>query len=128
MMDMVLNPLHRQVDAYLYETPYIHFRDLFAPMDSAFWMHIALVREGLHARLYLNGELRFETSRCQGIDLSNESPLQFSNSPCIQDREARRFKGVLDELRIYSRALTDEEIRALYLRHPIENAVMDCVT
>ena len=53
--------------------------------------------------------------------------LAFSNSPCL-GQSSRRFKGVLDELRVYDRALTEEEIERLYDMYPVENAQMDCVT
>jgi hypothetical protein len=60
------------------------------------------------------------------VDISNTAPLSFANSPCVETGRARRFRGVLDELRVFDRALTNEEVQNLYQRHPIENAQMDC--
>lgn len=125
MLDLILDPAGKQVRAMLYESPVNHFRDLEGHLPASSWMHIALVREGQEARLYINGERRFESFRCRGVDIGNETPLRFSNSPCTQTRP---FKGVLDELRVYGRALDDAEMRRLYQLNPIENAVMDCVT
>jgi len=53
--------------------------------------------------------------------------LSFANSPCVGTDGVRRFKGILDELRVYNRALTTVEVRLLYKLHPIENVMMDCV-
>jgi hypothetical protein len=39
----------------------------------------------------------------------------------------KRFKGVLDELRVYDYALSPEEVEALYKLYPIESAEQDCV-
>jgi len=125
MMDMLLDPSGKTVRAMLYESPVNHFRELQGRLPASSWVHVALVREGQEARLYVNGERQFESFRCRGVDLSNEVPLRFSNNPCSGTRP---FKGVLDELRVYKRALNDEEMRQLYRLNPIENAVMDCVT
>lgn len=125
MMDILLDPSGKKVRAMLYESPVNHFRELEGRLPASTWMHIALVREGQEARLYINGERQFESFRCRGVDLSNDMPLRFSNNPCS---DTRPFKGVLDELRVYKRALNDEEMRLLYRLNPIENAVMDCVT
>jgi hypothetical protein len=39
-----------------------------------------------------------------------------------------RFSGAVDELRIYDRALSPEEIHSLYSRAPVESAELDCFT
>ncbi len=128
MLDLLLDLNSSEVQTAVHETPLKYYGGLSPSLDTTNWIHFALVREGMRAYTYINGQLRRESFRCSGVDISNEAVLSFSNSPCIQSGGARRFKGVLDELRVYSRALAEEEIRRLYNQHPVENALMDCVS
>jgi hypothetical protein len=128
MFDLMLNLNSREVEAEVHETPQKYYGGLDAALDQTGWIHFALVREGARAFTYINGELRRESFRCSGVDISNQAVLSFSNSPCVQSNSARRFRGVLDELRVYSRALSSQEIRLLYSMYPIENAQMDCAS
>lgn len=127
MLDLQLNMSSREVLTSVYENPHKFYPEISPSIDSSNWIHFALVRDGFRASTYINGELRREGFRCSGVDIGNEALLSFANSPCL-GRSSRRFKGVLDELRVYDRALTEEEIKTLYERYPVENAQMDCVT
>ncbi|MCB0571918.1 MAG: LamG domain-containing protein [Phaeodactylibacter sp.] len=128
MLDLLLDLNSREVQTAVHETPQKYYAGLSPGLDTAQWVHFALVREGTRAYTYINGQFRRESFRCSGVDISNEAVLSFSNSPCVQNGAARRFKGVLDELRVYSRALSEEEIRKLYNQYPVESAQMDCVS
>ena len=48
-------------------------------------------------------------------------------SPCIFEGKATPFKGVVDELKVFSRALSEREVASLYALHPVENAEQDCL-
>ncbi len=72
------------------------------------WNHVALVRDGRQVRVYLNGEL----------DLEVEAPVEF---PRVQeglffggrcDRQDN-WEGRLDEIAVFARALSEEEISPL---------------
>ena len=128
MLDIQLNANQNFVDVDLYESPAKYFRDIGPDLKETVWLHFALVREGIYARTFINGQLQKEGRRCSGVDLTNEAVLSFGNSPCIQQSRVVRFKGVLDELRIYDRALSDKEIADLYARNLVENAEIDCIT
>ncbi|MCI5080340.1 MAG: LamG domain-containing protein [Saprospiraceae bacterium] len=129
MLDLSLDLNRKEICTQVYQTEYHYFKDLSPALDSTGWMHVALVRSGLQAQTYINGQLRKQSFRCRGVDITNEALLMFSNSPCMGAAgRYKRFKGVLDELRVYGRALSEEEILELYLQYPIENAVRDCVT
>lgn len=127
-LDLQLNTVLSRLDVDFQESELRFFHDLYAELDPATWRHIALVRDGFYARLFLNGQLVSESRRCGGLDMGNDAPLSFSNSPCVNRGKQRRFKGVLDELRVFDRALTEEEILDLYELHPVENAQQDCVS
>ena len=128
MFDLLLDLNQEEVTTNVYESPVKYYPRLSPLLDGNGWHHYALVREGVMARTYINGQPRRKGFRCSGVDLSNEQVLSFANSPCVDSGGTRRFKGVLDELRVYDRALSNEEIQMLYQLNPIENAQIDCVT
>ncbi len=94
-------------------------------LDGQQWYQYTLVRKGTLAFSYINGALRQKSHRCSGVDISNETPLSIGNSPCVGGT-LRRFRGVIDELRVYDRALGEKEVQQLYEAHPIELAQQDC--
>lgn len=128
MIDILLDLNAREVSTLVHENPNKFYSGLSPGLDTTRWMHFAITREGTRAFTYINGRIARKAFRCSGVDISNEVLLSFGNSPCVQKGSARRFKGVLDELRVYSRALSPEEIRALYQKHPVEEAPSDCLT
>ncbi len=128
MFDFLLDLNNKEVKTMVHETPSKYYGLLSPAIVQSGWHHIALVREGLKASTYINGQLQKEGYRCNGIDLSNEAVLSFSNSPCIKLGRTRRFRGILDEVRIFGRALNKQEVEELYNQYPIENASADCVS
>jgi hypothetical protein len=128
MFDIQLDINNRIVDADVHETEFKDYSDISPEMDSTVWQHFALVREGIRAYTYINGQPRRRGLRCSGIDLSNNALLSFANSPCVTGGRSVRFSGAVDELRIYDRALTADEMLSLYSRAPVETAELDCFT
>ena len=126
MMDMLLDYRLGVLDTKVHQTEFKYYSGLSPKISPGGWMHFALVRSGSEAYTYINGEMVNRSMRCSGVDISNDAPLSFANSPCIKGGRGQRFKGVLDELRVFDRALTPDEIKALYDQHPIENASQDC--
>jgi hypothetical protein len=83
--------------------------------DIDSWHHLAGVYDGLNYRLYRDGELIAQVEDRIG-------PTAIDAAWAIGGRseptpgEARYFAGLIDEVRIYGRALSDEEVRALARR------------
>jgi hypothetical protein len=77
------------------------------PMNE--WAHIAGVYDGTEYRSYVNGELKGTHTRSGNID-PNTQPLVVGkdNRGCCT---ARRMVAALDEVRIWTRALSESEIR-----------------
>lgn len=71
------------------------------------WRHVAAVRQGGRLRLYVDAKCVAESSPFESseFDLSNSQPLR------IGFGEHDHFNGRMKELRIYGRALSEEEIR-----------------
>ena len=127
VLDFLLDRNKKTISIKVQQSVYKGYRDISPEIEDEGWYHVALVREGQEAKTYINRYLKRTVKRCSGIDLSNNAIFSFSNSPCLSGR-TQRFKGILDEVRIYDRALTDDEIQAIYDLTPIEQAFTDCMT
>lgn len=79
------------------------------------WHHVAIVRDVNDIFLYLDGQLASSKSFQERIDISSDDlPLLAGESSCpVSDA---KFEGLLDELRLYNRALTRQEVQALFFR------------
>jgi gliding motility-associated-like protein len=78
---------------------------------SRCWQHIVITRNFNTLKLYVNGRLRQSSVAAKRVNISNNKTLTFANGPCTIDK---KFKGLIDELRIYDRALNEDEVSALY--------------
>ena len=71
-----------------------------AKLEPHVWTHLAATYDGAHLRLYANGEL-VGTRAISGADLTSEGPLYIGCDGALGEH----FKGRIDEVRIYNRAL-----------------------
>ena len=78
------------------------------------WQHIVLIRKGNRSSLYINGELKQENTASTRVDLSNNAVLSMGGPNVAICPTSRAFNGYVDELRIYDRALDDDELEDLY--------------
>ncbi|MBS4028754.1 MAG: T9SS type A sorting domain-containing protein [Ignavibacteriales bacterium] len=90
----------------------------FLPTDSQ-WYHVAVTWEypGLF-KIYKNGELLNSMATTSAIEPTNEDVA----IGCVRARTdeyfARYFLGMIDDIRIYNRALSASEIDSLYVLPP----------
>ena len=82
-----------------------------APVDT--WSHIACVYDNRNMKIYVNGEL-------EATDISpmRQAPTRQTmtlgiGAALIGSSVERYFNGSLDDIRIYNRALTGEEIKSI---------------
>jgi hypothetical protein len=76
------------------------------------WYFVGCVYDGSRLYNYVNGELK-ATSMASGNITTTTYPLAIgttSNGTSIQNV----IQGIIDEVRIYNRALSDSEIKVLY--------------
>jgi photosystem II stability/assembly factor-like uncharacterized protein/PKD repeat protein len=78
---------------------------LYVPADE--WSHVALVVKEDGVTVYLNGASATHAFSPEPVDLSNTPLFLGSYRGWVQ----RGFKGLMDEVRIYDRALSTTEIR-----------------
>ena len=84
---------------------YVNVHDAVAlPLDS--WSHIAVTYDGSAVRYFLNGTERLKRSGAGRVQAS-DGALRFGGNAMWGDF----FQGRIDELRVYSRALTPTEIQ-----------------
>jgi len=77
-------------------------------MDANKWTHIAVTADGRNAQLYVDG-LKQSTAPCTPLSWKTRGDL----------RIARGYAGGLDELLMFERAITNEEIAALVAGHAL---------
>ncbi|MDA1265434.1 MAG: lectin-like protein, partial [Planctomycetota bacterium] len=75
------------------------------------WHHVAGVFDGVELRAYLDGILVGQTP-ASGDLLTNDRPI---NLGFWHFDGGRRFRGAIDELALYGRALTPDEVAAIHL-------------
>ena len=86
------------------------------------WHHLAAVRDGNsgHTLLYVDGELQADSARTYMNNFVADVNIQVANL-YIDYTNKYFYEGKLDEIAIYNRALTADEIRAHY-RHGLSGA------
>ena len=78
-------------------------------LSSATWYHAVLTFDGLLLRLYIDGVKEAEDAANTYVDADAISAAMSSIAG-----SSEFFEGPLDDVRIYDRALTEKEIKALY--------------
>jgi hypothetical protein len=82
------------------------------PVDESFngvWHHLAGTYNGTQVKLYIDGELRGTTNYTGAIEVSSDDINLGRNS---EDTD-RLFDGIIDDARIYNRALSEVEVSKL---------------
>ena len=92
--------------------------DLILPASlmPGVWHHVAAIREGDTSRLYLDGLLLGEQTAGTAVDTGSDGTASFGRQapshPCCPT-DTRQFGGSLDEISLYQRALTSQEIQQI---------------
>lgn len=77
------------------------------------WHEVAAVRRGISVKIYVDGELRGQSVAATELDLSNGLPLT------IGFGAHDYFRGKMADIRLYNRALRDDEIQRLMKSHSV---------
>jgi hypothetical protein len=73
--------------------------------------HVVIVRSGSNGYMYLNGELQSSFSSNWAQDVNTTKSLQFAYQ---NTTSPNMFNGSLDEVSVYSKALSVQEVNVLY--------------
>lgn len=90
--------------------------------DSA-WTHIVLTFDGATATWYFNGALSNEGPMVYGDGDGSREAVLAIGSTYYDGADA--FNGIIDEVRMYSRVLSAEEVTALYAYNPLGSGVKE---
>jgi len=75
------------------------------------WTHIVAVYDGVNMIIYING-IPYSGTPITGTETVNYDGVKIGYIPWVA--LPNYFNGIIDEVRIYNRALSDEEIKASY--------------
>ena len=82
--------------------------NIYALFSTTEFQHFAVVKNGTDIKFFLNGEqVKSSTLSTQNINVSQNNLIIGNSSNTRQ--------GTIDDLNIYLRALSDDEIQSLYM-------------
>ena len=85
-------------------------------LEQGAWAHVVGVWTGDTIQMYLDGELELETSHGRSALNATGFPLYIGTDPFNQ--EQLFTKGSIDDIRIYKRTISAEEVRELFELQP----------
>lgn len=101
------------VGIFLHEgTNDVALADATRNWGDGFWHHLVAVRDGAHGELWVDGRLRALTEGMFGV--GGAGALCVGNSRSADRLQRKGWSGLLDEVRVFGRALAEAEIAALY--------------
>lgn len=113
-LELRYNPVTRDVSLTLAQQANLNVRAQYAvPVDRCYH-HIAFVRRGRELILFYDGVQRDLEPSSTVVQIINDGIFTLGAGPCLANGEVQ-FRGVMDELRFYNRALTSFEIQELYI-------------
>lgn len=118
-------PARKTLNAVLFESAERNLSLVHTIPEPACWQHVTLTRDANKVRLYVNGKFVQELGTTRRINIKNAENLILGNSPCRTSNETG-FNGLIDDFRVYNRALKEEEIRDLYFS-PDQVATRDTI-
>jgi hypothetical protein len=101
----------------------LHYFDGSTSILTQTWYHVAMTYDGSYLKLYVNGSLDGSASLSGAIITSSEKLLIGGSVPGPWD-----YNGLVDELSIYNRALSQTEIQAIYNAGAAGKSNPNCVS
>ncbi len=83
--------------------------------ENTCWNHVVVIRRAERVQMFVNGVPTVPQLTSSRIDLSNDGRLLLGTSNCLRANELP-FDGLIDEMRLYNRALDDREVLDLFFR------------
>ncbi len=107
-------PQNKELNVYLSESATNQVDLKYRLPSGRCWYHIVVVRRANKVLLYVDGQYVAEAESPTRINLQNSAQLSLAASPCLGAGEVR-FRGDLDEFRIYDRDVSTTDIALLYV-------------
>jgi hypothetical protein len=89
------------------------------PINDGQWHHVAWVRQAagsgsITGQIYIDGALDKSMTYPEAVDIVNQTPLVLGQHVCLNHDGTRPYSGALADLRLFSQALTAEDILGLF--------------
>jgi hypothetical protein len=82
-------------------------------IDYNTWYHVVITHDGTATKLYVNGQLENTTNMTHNTVINDAIGLLIGTSPPFDGWHAN-FKGLIDEVQVFNRALFADEISSIY--------------
>lgn len=115
VFEISITPVSRSINVLLSENTSKQNRISATMDDGPCWHHVVVVRTGNKTQLYLNGTLRGENAAVSRVNIESNGFISVGRGPCVGVTN-NPFTGYIDELRIYDRALDEEDVENLYVK------------
>ncbi len=119
-------PVAGEIQVGIYENSgkRVDYRAKYNPDQC--WHHVVIIREKFKVLLYVDGVLETPVKKTLNrVDITNTAILGISNGPCLNTTDIP-YSGLVDEIRIYDRALSYDEVQGLYIEpDQIQNFATD---
>lgn len=89
------------------------------PMDK--WSHVVITNDGSKCQTYINGELKTEIT-FGGSLVADSTPLYIGRN--LDGGDGNYYRGIIDDVRIYSKALSSAQIQKLYAEGARERGLL----
>jgi gliding motility-associated-like protein len=113
-LELRYNPLTRDMSLTLSQQANLSVKSTYALPSNRCYHHIAFVRRNRELLFYYDGVEKSLSPSAAIVRILNNGILTIGAGPCLANGEVQ-FKGTLDELRMYNRALTSAEVQELYI-------------
>ncbi len=107
------NPVSRDMSLTLSQHSDNFVRSSFTLPSNRCYHHIVFVRQDRNHIFYYDGVQKSLSASVAFVGIKNDGIITIGGGPCLANGEVS-FRGVLDELRMYNRALTSFEVKELY--------------
>lgn len=91
-------------------------------VEATRWSHVAATFDRGHVTLYINGEKTLSGPAGTERLVSNDYPLLIAEGQANTGHRAYVFTGLVGNVRLYDRALAEDELRALYAHERVSKS------
>ncbi len=113
-VELRYNPVTREMSLSLFQSSILSVRSAHVLPTDRCYHHIVFVRRDRELLFYYDGIQQSLSPSAALVSIINNGILTLGGGPCLANGEVP-FRGVLDELRLYNRALTTFEVQQLYI-------------
>jgi len=112
-LELRYNPVTRNMSLSLSQHADLFVRSAYNLPADRCYHHIAFVRQDRELIFYYDGVQQALSPSAAIVSIINDGILTIAGGPCLANGEVS-FRGILDELRFYNRALATFEVKELY--------------